>query len=59
LQLQSLGKIGKIVLWTGTTLVLLAIVGAGTATYPSYTLFYYAAGTGLSLIVAGLLIILN
>lgn len=50
-------RLGKIALWIGSTLTLLAIGGAGTVTYPSYTAFYYSAAAGLSLIVGGLLTI--
>lgn len=48
-------RLGKIAVWGGSTLTLLAIGGAGTVTYPSYTAFYYSAAIGLSLIVGGLL----
>lgn len=48
-------RLGKIAVWVGSTLTLLAVGGAGTVTYASYTAFYYSAAIGLSLIVGGLL----
>jgi uncharacterized membrane protein HdeD (DUF308 family) len=58
--LQSLKtRFAKTALFVGSAAVLFAVGGAGTVTYPAYTAYYYAAATGLSLIVAGLISLIN
>lgn len=52
-------RIGKITLWVGSTLVLIAIAGASTVTYPNYSLYYFVGTAGLSLMAGGLLTLLN
>jgi hypothetical protein len=52
-------KLSKIILILGSGLVLFSIAGASVATYPSYSVYYYSAASGLSLIVAALVSTIN
>ena len=49
-----LSRLGKAALVAGSTLTIFAGAGASIVTYPAFFAYYYAAASGLSLIVAGL-----
>jgi hypothetical protein len=51
--------LGKAALLLGTALVLFSVAGASTLNYPAYFAYYYASATGLSIVVGGLLALVN
>ena len=56
--LQSLKKsIGEAALFAGSATVLFAVAGASSTALPGYSTFYYAAASGLSLIVGALIVL--
>jgi uncharacterized membrane protein HdeD (DUF308 family) len=48
--------IGKAAIVIGAALIMYAVAGASVVTYPEYATYYYSAGAGITMIIAGLLL---
>jgi hypothetical protein len=44
-----------VMLVTGVALLLSAVAGASSATYPQFTVFYWLAAAGITMVIAGAL----
>jgi hypothetical protein len=53
--MQVVPLLSKGLLTAGSALVLFSVAGAAVKTYPTYALYYFAAATGLTLVIAGLI----